>query len=84
MRDTQNQLFAILVEKLATGEAFTEDGTPTPAWANGFEVLVEGVITDDGGSMDDIELVTFTADALRKVLMKNAKARYEVLQAQAA
>ena len=84
MRDTQQLLFNTLVEKLATGQAFDENGNPTPAWANGFEVLVEGVVTDDGGSMDDEELVTFTANGLGKILMKNARERAEFLATQAA
>ena len=84
MRDSQHQLFAALVEQLATGKAYAEDGTPTPAWANGFEVLVEGIIFDDGGSMDDEELVTFTANNLVKILMKNADARRQYLETQAA
>ena len=83
MRDTQHQLFAALVEKMATGEAFGENDY-TPAFQNGFLVLVEGIVTDDGGSMDDEELVTFTAKSLINIIHKNADARREVLEAQAA
>ena len=83
MTNQQEQLFATLVEHLARGMAFDEDQNVNPIWAHCFEVLVEGLVLEAGGTLDDEEFVTRMKDNLGKALMTATEARVEQARAEA-
>ena len=83
MTQEQHQLFAALVEMMATGNALAEDGTPRASWQNGFNVFLENIVLESGGSMDDEWFVDHMKHQLAELLTKKMYERHAVLVAQA-
>ena len=83
MTKDQHVMFATLVDMMARGEAFGENDF-TPHWNEGFQLLLQGVLTDEDGMMiDDDDAIQTVAKQLMDTIIKNADKRHAYLVAQA-
>ena len=78
----RQQLNATLINAIAEGALTTPEAKQT--WANAFDLLVHEIVVESGYDGTDREVHEEVAGMLQQSILKNARARREFLDQQAA
>ncbi len=79
---TQHELFAFLVNVVAEGQLQNEE--TKAIWIQVYDRVLSNIMAEAGVDPDNADMFDALSDQLSKVIAKNAKARAEHLEAQAA
>ena len=78
MNQRHHQLFALVVEYVARELPSDEQ------WKQAYVEVLTDIVTESGGTMDDVDFVADVQDMLSGIIAKNAAGRREFLDTQAA